>query len=203
MLKKMLTALIMLLIIYIIIPQTDVSAIPKERNVLNRNLTKTSILEGGKVIQTKTNNPTYNPYDITEVSNASYNYVYESLKGTKLQNWTSYFIQGEEKYKINLFLVVGIVAEESGWGKSRRANDGSFNLTGHGVPNNSSRGSQFNSYEECIYETFRLIAEDYIKTDGKFYCGGTSIYKINNTYSENTLWSTNINSIIFNLINKN
>lgn len=203
MLKKVLTVTTIGLFMSVMIPQTGVSAVIKEQNVLKKsNITKTSILEGGLVIQCKTNNPSYNPSDITQVSNASYSYVYDMLEGTRLQAWTPYFIKGEEKYHINLFLVVGIVAEESGWGKSPRANNGSFNLTGHGVPKNSSKGSQFNSYEECIYETFRLISEDYIQPNGKYHCGGKSIYNVNDVYSANKLWSSNINSIVSNLMNK-
>lgn len=182
--------------------RTDTSA--KEVNVFeNRQhkLNKTYILKTDKQIQCKTTIPYYNPYNIGEVSNIGQNSLYKMLKDTRLQEWTRYFIQGEEKYGINALFIVGLVAEESGWGKSNRSNNGSYNLVGHAVYSNISRGSYFESYAHCIDETFRLIAEDYYNTNGRYH-NGKSIWSINKMYSSNKKWSDNINSIVYGLMKK-
>lgn len=180
---------------------TDTSANAKEVNVLNKTKLKTLTIKSNKQIQCKTSIPYYNPYNVGQVSNIGQNSLHKILEGTRLQEWTRYFIQGEEKYGINALFIVGLVAEESGWGNSNRSNNGSYNLVGHAVYNNISRGSYFESYAHCIDETFRLIAEDYYNQNGKYH-NGKSIWNINKMYSSNKKWSDNINSIVYGLMKK-
>jgi beta-N-acetylglucosaminidase len=132
---------------------------------------------------TKTNYPTYNAYDLTEVSNVSKKRLDEILSKYNLESISDTLIHCEEYYHVNCLFVLGIIFQESGYGTSERANDGSNNLTGHAVYNNVSRGSQFDSYDDCVENTFKLLAYDYLNENGKYF-NGKSIWNVNEMYSK-------------------
>ncbi len=88
-----------------------------------------------------------------------------------------------EKYGINEFLVVGIIAWESAWGTDPIA------------PNNFSSqrrsGSDYYSYssvEEGIEVLARNLAVNYLSENGKYY-NGKSLEAINTLYCETDDWS--------------
>ena len=88
-----------------------------------------------------------------------------------------------EKYGINEFLVVGIMAWESAWGTDPIA------------PNNFSSqrrsGSDYYSYssvEEGIEVLVRNLAVNYLSENGKYY-NGKSLEAINTLYCETDDWS--------------
>ncbi|MGL5151612.1 MAG: glucosaminidase domain-containing protein [Clostridium sp.] len=161
---------------------------------------KTVILNNeGRYIKSKTKNPHYNKNNISEVSNIGSSRLYDMLKSTNLAELTDSFIAAEEKYKINALALVSILALESSWGKSRRAiNDN--NLSGYAI---YSRGSSysFNSKEDCVMETARLLSEDYLNPNGKYY-SGKSLQAINKKYCTSGDWHIKVDSIIRELLRR-
>lgn len=143
----------------------------------------------------KVNYVHYNSYNLREVSNISVERLSQMLEGKAIQHLAPVFVQFEEVYGVNCLFVVGLVSLESNFGNSYRANNGSNNLTGHGVYNQQSRGSRFDSKEECINETFRLLSEDYLCENG-IYFNGYSIWNVNTKYSQSNRWASQINQII-------
>lgn len=167
---------------------------PIKQNINNKIYTYKSNIE----IQSKTNKPHYNPYNLTEVSNISRKKLWTMLDGLPIQKLTNTFIYCEEKYGVNALFLVGLVSLESGYGTSNRANNGSNNLTGHAVYKNISRGSYFDSWEHCVEETASLISNGYLYKDGQYH-NGVSIWSVNKSYSASNKWASDINWIIKNL----
>ena len=143
----------------------------------------------------------YNPYNLNTYSNLTVKKIQNLLKGTTMSGLGEYFIEAEKEYHVNAMFLVGVVIQESGWNTSERATNGSNNLTGFGVYTSASRGGSFDSKFECIMKTAKLIKNDYLNKDGKYHLG-SSIWNINERYSETEKWSRDINSIINTLINK-
>ena len=149
-----------------------------------------------KELVTKRNSISYDIYDMTVVSNMSANAVSKILEGTKFQYLASWLVQCEEKYNVNLLYVISIAAIESGWGTSNRARTQN-NLTGIAVYNDYSSGTSFSSWEACIEETFRLLSEDYLNPEGRYY-SGKSIWNVNTKYCTTPSWADKIISIMSN-----
>lgn len=122
--------------------------------------------------------------DVRIISNITIdelNAIFDIKNKPFMKNLSKAFIECEKKYNINAFTMAAIVAQESGWAKSPGGNG--TNFTGYCIHNGiEKKGSKFNSGEINIIETARLLSEDYIPTNGKFYCGGSSINDINSKY---------------------
>ena len=149
----------------------------------------------------------YNPYDLTVASNVSVKQLKKAFKGTKMVGLEQGFINAEKKYGVNAIFLASLVATESDWNNSDRAKDGSNNITGHAVYSDLSRGSYFNSKEECIMSTGKLLGEHYLNSKGDYY-NGVSLWNVNQKYcllpnkEVNPEWSKLINSISKDFINK-
>jgi len=143
----------------------------------------------------------YNPYNLSEVSNITNKKLHKILGNTTMAGLEESFIQAEKEYHVNALFLVSLVATESSWNTSERANNGSNNLTGFSVYHNASRGGSFDTKGDCIMKTARLIKEDYLNTDGINY-NGKSIWNVNMKYCETSKWSGIINSIANGLVNK-
>lgn len=159
-----------------------------------------------KALEDITKDISYNPYDLTVTSNVSKAQLEYALKGTSLSGLEGAFIASEKEYGVNAMFLVGLVANESGWGESQRAQTQN-NLTGYAVYTDYSRGAYFSSKEESILETARLLSEDYLNPNGQYH-NGYSLWQVNMKYSQvgdgqpNEEWSRVINSITNDLVNK-
>ena len=168
-----------------------------ENNSINEhNLVLTKELEEGS-FKSKVS---FNCENITEPSNVTYEQLKYALKDTKLHKYSEVFVEVEEKYSINSLFMVGIVANESAWLKSGRVLNQN-NVTGYAVYSDSSKGRDFNSIEECILETARLLNEEYVNKEGKHY-NGLSVSDINKKYSSATDWDSIVISIANNTRDK-
>lgn len=143
----------------------------------------------------------FNPNDISETSGATEYHLNKALQGTNLQTLAPVLVKAEKEYNINAYVLASIVALESSWGNSERANNGSNNLTGYAVYSNVSRGTHFSSWEECVIATAKLLRNDYLNLEGQHH-NGTSITSINKKYSADPEWSSKVTSIANNLIKK-
>jgi beta-N-acetylglucosaminidase len=140
----------------------------------------------------------YNPNDITEKSNITVAKLESFLEGTALKGLSGAFKRAEEQYGINALFLVGLVANESGWGKSEKAVKYN-NMTGHAVYSGLSRGSVFSSKDQSIMNTAELLATEYLQEGGEHY-NGKSIWQVNIKYCQdkgkpNPIWSKTINDI--------
>lgn len=148
----------------------------------------------------------FNPYDVTESSNATKYSMRKSLEGTNLYDVADAFIESESEYGVNAYFLASICAQESSWGDSNRAKNQN-NLTGYAVYNNSSEGASFSSRTESVKATAKLLSSDYLAEDGDYYLG-KSIWNINTNYcllpnnEPDFDWSKSITKIANNLINK-
>lgn len=145
-------------------------------------------------INPKIDIPSYNIYDLRQVSNLSEEALSRILEGTQLQQFSSKFVECEEKYNINLLFVVAICALESSWGTSNMANTLN-NLTGIGAFDGTGTGFSFNTKEDCIDSTFRLLAYDYLNSNGKHF-NGFSVWNVNVKYCTTEGWAESIIKIM-------
>ena len=63
----------------------------------------------------------FNSEDVTQPSNVSLYHMKKALKGTPLYKEAQSFVDAERQYGVNALFLAGIVANESAWGKSNRA----------------------------------------------------------------------------------
>lgn len=145
--------------------------------------------------------------NVTKSSNATITHMRRALKGTALYDLASAYIEAEKTYGVNAYVLAAITGLESKWGTSDRAvNDN--NLTGFAVYNNSAAGRKFNSKEECILETAKLLKENYLTPGGVSY-NGLSVKDINTRYcfledesAPDYTWYKKVVSIAISLKNK-
>jgi beta-N-acetylglucosaminidase len=147
----------------------------------------------------------YSPSNITSPSNASLAQIRKALNGTSLEGLEVAFLKSEKMYHVNSMFMIGLVANESGWGTSRRAVEQN-NMTGFEVYSALSEGGKFSSKEESILITAKLLSESYLNPNGSNH-NGTSIWAVNISYcqignSPNYSWSSAINSITNDLVEK-
>ena len=143
----------------------------------------------------------FNIDNVTEASNMTVDQIQEVLKGTALYPLASDYIELEQVYGINALFVLSLTIEESGWGTSRITHDNN-NISGQRI-NGVYR--TFKSKYMCLKETYRLLSEEYVNEEGKYYVGSSNIYDINATYcpdTEKDSWANNIIEISKNIRNK-
>lgn len=138
--------------------------------------------------------PYYNPYNVTESSNITYEQMRDMLEGNRLQSIAHVFVDCEKQYGINALFLFGMAALESGNGTSYRAQTQN-NLTGFAVYSDMSEGRTFSSWEECIEASAIVLNRDYLSEDGDYYVG-TSSWNINVYWANSKTWAEEINDIV-------
>lgn len=148
--------------------------------------------------------PNFNKDDVTEISNVSLEELNNKLKNTEFEGLAYMFIKAEQEFKVNALFLVGLTANESGWGTSRLA-QGKNNLTGFQAYNHDPYNSakHFDSWEDCIMQTAEYIRNNYLNIDGNYY-NGLGVRDINIRYAINDDGSTNYtwSNTIINIANK-
>lgn len=146
--------------------------------------------------------PHFNPYNVSELSNLSKEQISIMLEGTALHTLVNAYYWYEQQYQINAVFLMALTAEESGWGRSYLAINNN-NLSGH--KNKSGGWAYYNNWGECLEESFRLLSQEYVYPNGAFYTG-PNMYDINLVYCpdpENPhSWANNISRIGYELMNK-
>lgn len=148
----------------------------------------------------------YNPNNLTQLSGATEYHIKKMLKNTSMECLSDSFINIENDYGINVVFIMSLIANESAWNTSYAANTYN-NLSGFAHYNRASRGSIFQTKEDCINTTSKTIKNNYLDDNGQYY-NGKSIYGVNTKYSQldngqpNPNWSKTINSIAGNLVKK-
>ena len=149
----------------------------------------------------------FNEHDVTKVSGTTLSHMQRALKNTELYDDAKSFVKAEGKYGINAYFVAAICANESSWGESNRARNQN-NLSGYAVYTNSAKGATFESREESIMATAKLLKETYL-TPGAQNFNGYSIVDVNKKYcflqDQKTIdynWSSQVTAIASDLVYK-
>lgn len=146
--------------------------------------------------------PHFNPYNVSELSNLSREQISKMLEGTALHSLVNAFYWYEQEYQINAVFLMALTAEESGWGRSSLAISNN-NLSGH--KKSGGGWAYYNSWGECLEESFRLLSHEYVNPNGLYYTG-PNMYDINLVYCPNpdnpSSWANNISRIGYELMNK-
>lgn len=142
--------------------------------------------------------PHYNSNNLTELSNLTQEQIHTMLEGTRLQCLSAYYYEYEKIYKVNALFIISLTSLESGYGTSKLARTHN-NLAGY----RGSKGwTYFNSWHNCLNEVYRLIGQEYLSPDGRFY-NGLDIKGVNSKYCGNTYqWSIDINTIAHKYLKK-
>ena len=142
--------------------------------------------------------PHYNSNNLTELSNLTQEQIHTMLEGTRLQCLSAYYYEYEKIYKVNALFIISLTSLESGYGTSKLARTHN-NLAGY---RGSKSWTYFNSWHDCLNEVYRLIGQEYLSPDGRFY-NGLDIKSINSKYCGNTYqWSIDINTIAHKYLKK-
>lgn len=142
--------------------------------------------------------PHYNSNNLTELSNLTQEQIHTMLEGTRLQCLSAYYYEYEKIYKVNALFIISLTSLESGYGTSKLARTHN-NLAGY---RGSKSWTYFNSWHDCLNEVYRLIGQEYLSPDGRFY-NGLDIKSINSKYCGNTYqWSLDINTIAHKYLKK-
>ena len=106
------------------------------------------------------------------------------------------FTQAEEQFNVNAIFLLSLCAHESYWGKSKRACEQN-NLTGYDVTGDEAQGKTFDSKEQSILTTAKMLGKEYLSVGGLFYVGKLDIYSVNSIYCPvgGNTWSDDIVSI--------
>lgn len=145
----------------------------------------------------------YNSQDLRESSNTTPYHLYKMLKGTELHSLAPYFCEAEKQYGVNAIALASILAHESAWGTKTNYEN---NLSGFAVYNRGG-GATFDSKEDNILATAKLLSENYLNPKGKNF-HGTSLEAVNTDYClldnghTDWKWSESINQIAQSLENK-
>lgn len=122
-----------------------------------------------------------NTNNLLQASNVTVEHLKHILKGTGLQGTESAYIDAEKTYGLNALFIMAISVHESGWGSSWLSQNKN-NVTGYqAYPGREREARYFESKYDCIMRTAKLLAEEYLNPNGKYY-NGYSIESVNIKY---------------------
>ena len=105
-------------------------------------------------------------------------------------------VEAQDLYNVNAILMLAIIRLESGNGGSALARNQN-NLGGITAPRNSvTVYRSFDSKDECVFFMARLLGEQYLYENGRFFNGYT-LTDIAVRYSVSSNWSTLVRDIMF------
>lgn len=180
---------------------TNQNLINKNKNILKENdnlkqqirLYEEKDNEKQKLVATK--KIVFDPENVTILSNVKGEQLEETFNNKKyssLKGLGDAFADAEQKYGINAMFLLGIVSQESGFGKSDRANRQN-NMAGLAVYSDSATGKSFSNKYESIMYLGKLLSKEYVKDRNL-----KGINEINEVYCPNDdyYWSKSIKKII-------
>lgn len=144
--------------------------------------------------QERIDNVQFNSYDIRIVSGITHSEMATILAGTGLEEISDAFVDAEREYGVNAIALAAIPALESGWNNSHRAKNGSNNLIGMDVQEDSDKGTYYLSKYECIMDLARQLKTFYL-TPGAMYYNGPSTSGVNVKYCASPNWYKKIDTI--------
>lgn len=177
--------------------ETDIKFLEDERKTLYNEIEK---------LKKNTNNVytnkkvSFNQSNLKSRSGVDAQRLNKVLEDTGLAGLGSTYVDAERLYGVNAIFLTALTAQESGWGNSNRAKTQN-NLSGYAVYSDSSAGKTFSSKSTSIYATAKLLSNDYLNPNGKYYRGG-NIFEVNSVYCPNDGydWANKITSIAHDLV---
>lgn len=109
----------------------------------------------------------------------------KALVDTGLKGLGQMYLDAERNHGVNAVVLIAIHAHESGWGNSSLAR--SNNNLG-GIKKRGGGWASFSSKGECISYSAKLLGENYLTPQGKFY-NGTDLKSVNVKYCETSDWA--------------
>lgn len=175
----------------------DIEFLKEEQKIMFNELEK--LKKNYKTMNTKTK-VVFDKTNLKSKSGVDAVTLNKVLKGTGLSGLGDAYVQAEKTYGVNAIFLTALTAQESGWGNSNRARTQN-NLSGYAVYSDSSAGRTFSTKSSSIMATAKLLANDYLSTNGKHYRGG-DIYEVNSVYCPNDgfAWANKITSIANDLV---
>lgn len=137
----------------------------------------------------------YNPYNLLEPSNLTEEKAEIILQDFPLRQVSSYYVRLEKRYGVNAIFLMALSREESGNGNSYLARNNN-NLGG---VKGSSGFRHYNSWEESLNDTAKLIKNEYLTQSGSYY-NGVSIWNVNTLYCEQSNWADKLNNLAYEMI---
>lgn len=153
-----------------------------------------------KVIEKPKLKVVFNEYNLSEVSNVTYEEMDKLLSDTTMSHLSKAIVDSEKTYGVNSFLTLSIIALESSWATSTRVIE-SNNLSGMAVYGDDSPGEYYNTQYECVMDTAKQLKKHYLSSDGIYY-NGLSTKEVNIKYSSNKNWYNIVNEIAYEMIHK-
>lgn len=134
--------------------------------------------------------PTFNKWDITEISNLSVSQIEEILPNNMKKLAQAYY-DAEQKYNVNALALVGITRLESG-NMTSRLSETNNNLGG--VKNGNKGYIYFESKYDCIDYIASILESNYLDEEGIYY-NGKSLESVNKLYCEQDDWNIKVSEI--------
>ena len=101
----------------------------------------------------------YNYYNLLEPSGITHGEMYSILYDTGMEDVAWTIVQCEIDFGVNAIILASLIAEESGWGNSSRAVNQN-NLSGYAVYSDNSIGAIFDTRDDSVVATARLLKYD-------------------------------------------
>lgn len=115
----------------------------------------------------------------------------ESLMVKGMKGWGKYFYEAEQEYGVNAVVLIAITRLESGNGTNaltiQKNNPMSYGM--------SWGGETFPSVRDCILRTTKLLKEQYLTPNGKYY-NGKSLTQVGIKYCVGGEWAKKVTDII-------
>ena len=149
------------------------------------------LLQGELDYQTEKELHLENPWtmDLKNKSYASGEKLQAALEDSLLEPLAGAYVKAEEKYGVNAIFLAALSIHESGWGTSNITRQKN-NLFGFGAYDHSPFDSAvgFDSRTESIEAAARLLSNDYLSEDGRYYQGGYTLSHVGVNYASCLTW---------------
>lgn len=139
--------------------------------------------------------------DLRTPSNVNVDEMEKMLEGTGLAGLGKAFVEAEQKYGVNAIYLMGLAAEESGYGTSAFAKLRNNLMGWCAYDSDPNKAMYFESKEACILHVASKLKANYL-TEGGAYFEGYTVKAIDVHYASDKLHGEKIIDCANNLLNK-
>lgn len=139
--------------------------------------------------------------DLRTPSNVTVDEMEKMLEGTGLSGLGKAFVEAEQKYSVNAIYLMGLAAEESGYGTSSFAKLRNNLMGWCAYDSDPNKAMYFETKEACILHVASKLKANYL-TEGGAYFEGYTVKAIDVHYASDKLHGEKIIDCANNLLNK-
>lgn len=139
--------------------------------------------------------------DLRTPSNVTVEEMEKMLSGTELAGLGKAFVEAEQKYGVNAIYLMGLAAEESGYGTSSFARLRNNLMGWCAYDSDPNKAMRFESKEACILHVASKLKANYL-TEGGAYFEGYTVKAIDVHYASDKLHGEKIIDCANNLLKK-